>query len=62
MPGLDLSLSVQHGNELGFGFTSFFDSKAEPPRESPTTLYLATTFLHQNCPPDNKKAGTIDYL
>ena len=35
MPGLDLSLSVQHGNELGFGFTSFFDSKAEPPRREP---------------------------
>lgn len=35
MPGLDLSVSVQHGDELGFGFTSFFDSKAEPPRREP---------------------------
>jgi len=49
LPGVDLRLSLQHGDEVGIGFRSYLNSKAEFPRREPeqfvSSFYLAQSEL-----------------
>ena len=47
LPGVDLRLSVQHGDEIGVGFRSYLDSKDEPPRREPNQ-FISSYYLSQS--------------
>ena len=61
-PGLDLRVSLQHGNEIGIGFRSYLNSKFEPPRRDPdpfiSSYYLPASAL----PPQISKSSWYDRL
>ena len=62
LPGLDLRFSLQHGNELGIGFRSYLNSKAELPRRSPEQ-FVSSYFLSQkDLPPQINKNRWYDRL
>ena len=44
--GVDLSLSLQHGDEIGVGFRSYLDSKEEPPRRR-ADQFISSYYLSQ---------------
>lgn len=62
VPGLDLRLSLQHGDELGIGFRSFLESKVEPPRRDPE-VFVSSYYLSQGAlPPQINKNSWYDRL
>ena len=61
-PGLDLRLSLQHGNEIGIGFRSYLNSKFEPPRRDPD-LFISSYYLPPSAlPPQINKSSWYDRL
>jgi hypothetical protein len=55
VPGLDLRLSLQHGDEVGIGFRSYLDSKNEPPRRQ-ADRFISSYYLSQSdLPPQINK-------
>ena len=62
VPGVDLRLSLQHGDEVGIGFRSYFESKVEPPRRDPD-LFISSYYLPpSNLPPQINKNSWYDRL
>jgi hypothetical protein len=47
LPGVDLRLSLQHGDEIGVGFRFYLDSKDEPPRREPDQ-FISSHYLSQS--------------
>ena len=47
LPGLDVRLSLQHGDEIGIGFRSFVKTGAEPARRAPEQ-FLSSYYLSQS--------------
>ena len=47
LPGVDLRLSLQHGDEIGLGFRSYLDSKEEPPRRQ-AHQFISSYYLSQS--------------
>lgn len=50
LPGVDLWVSAQHGNEIGFGFKTYLDSKQEFPRRAPNQ-FISSFYLPPNALP-----------
>ena len=62
LPGVDLRLSLQHGDEVGVGFRSYLDSKAEPPRRQ-SDQFISSYYLSQSdLPPQINKDKWYDRL
>ena len=62
LPGVDLRLSLQHGDEIGVGFRSYLDSKDEPPRREPDR-FISSYYLPQSeLPPQINKEKWYDRL
>ena len=62
LPGLDLRLSLQHGDEIGVGFRSYLESKVEPTRRDPD-IFISSYYLSpSNLPPQINKASWYDRL
>ena len=61
-PGLDLRLSLQHGDEVGIGFRSYFESKVEPPRRDPDVFISSYYLSPSNLPPQINKNSWYDRL
>jgi hypothetical protein len=62
LPGVDLRLSLQHGDEIGVGFRSYLDSKDEPPRREPDR-FISSYYLSQtDLPPQINKEKWYDRL
>lgn len=62
LPGVDLRLSLQHGDEIGVGFRSYLDSKAEPPRRQ-SDQFISSYYLSQSdLPPQINKDKWYDRL
>jgi len=62
VPGVDLRLSLQHRDEIGIGFRSYFDSKTEPVRRDPD-IFISSYYLSpSNLPPQINKASWYDRL
>ena len=56
LPGVDLRLSLQHGDKIGLGFRSYLDSKAEFPRREPEQFVSSYYLSQSDLPPQiNKK-------
>lgn len=47
LPGVDLRLSLQHGDEIGVGFRSYLDSKNELPRRQ-ADRFISSYYLSQS--------------
>ena len=47
LPGLDVRLSLQHGDEIGIGFRSFVNTGAEPARRAPEQ-FLSSYYLSES--------------
>ena len=62
LPGLDLRMSLQHGDELGIGFRSYLDSKIEQPRRDPDTFISSYYLSPSHLPPQINKASWYDRL
>ena len=56
LPGMDLRFSFQHGSEVGFGFRSYLNSKADPVRRA-DDQFISSYFLASSQMPNqiNKK-------
>ena len=62
LPGVDLRLSLQHSDEIGVGFRSYLDSKAEPPRRR-ADQFISSYYLPQSdLPPQINKNKWYDRL
>ena len=59
---LDLSLSLQHGDEIGFGFRSYFDSITEPERRDPDNFISSYYLSSDALPPQINKKRWYDRL
>ena len=44
LPGVDLRLTLQHGNEVGIGFRSYLESGVEPQRRDPD-VFISSYYL-----------------
>ena len=62
LPGVDLRLSVQHGNEIGVGFRSYLNSKAEFPRREPEQFVSSYYLAQSDLPPQINKNRWYDRL
>ena len=62
LPGVDLRLSLQHGNEIGVGFRSYLDSKDEPPRRDPDRFISSYYLSQSDLPPQINKEKWYDRL
>ena len=62
VPGLDLRLSLQHGDEVGIGFRSYFESKVEPQRRDPDVFISSYYLSPSNLPPQINKNSWYDRL
>ena len=62
VPGVDLRLSLQHGDEVGVGFRSYFESKVEPPRRDPDVFISSYYLSPSNLPPQINKNSWYDRL
>ena len=55
LPGVDLRLSLQHGDKVGIGFRSYLDSKEEPQRRE-ADRFISSYYLPQSdLPPQINK-------
>jgi hypothetical protein len=62
IPGLDLRLSLQHGDEVGIGFRSYLDTTLERPRRDPD-LFVSSYYLSpDDLPPQINKNSWYDRL
>lgn len=59
---LDLSLSLQHGDEVGFGFRSYFETMSEPKRRDPETFLSSYYLPTEALPPQINKKRWYDRL
>jgi len=62
LPGVDLRLSLQHGDEIGVGFRSYLDSKDEPPRREPDQFISSYYLSQSDLPPQINKEKWYDRL
>jgi hypothetical protein len=62
LPGVDLRLSLQHGDEIGVGFRSYLDSKDEPPRREPGQFISSYYLSQSDLPPQITKDKWYDRL
>ncbi len=62
VPGVDLRLSLQHGDEVGIGFRSYFESKVEPTRRDPDVFISSYYLSPSDLPPQINKASWYDRL
>ena len=62
LPGLDLRLSVQHGDEIGVGFRSYLDSKQEFSRREPEQFVSSYYLVQSELPPQINKNRWYDRL
>ena len=62
LPGVDLRLSLQHGEEIGIGFRSYLDSKDEPPRREPDRFISSYYLSQSDLPPQINKEKWYDRL
>jgi hypothetical protein len=62
LPGVDLRLSVQHGDEIGVGFRSYLNSKAEFPRREPERFVSSYYLAQSELPPQINKNRWYDRL
>jgi len=62
LPGVDLKLSLQHGDEIGVGFRSYLDSKDEPPRREPDRFISSYYLSQSDLPPQINKEKWYDRL
>ncbi len=62
LPGVDLRLSLQHGDEIGVGFRSYLDSKDEPPRRDPDRFISSYYLSQSDLPPQINKEKWYDRL
>jgi hypothetical protein len=62
LPGVDLRLSLQHGDEIGVGFRSYLDSKDEPPRREPDRFISSYYLSQSDLPPQINKEKWYDRL
>ena len=62
VPGVDLRLSLQHGDEVGIGFRTYLDSTVEPLRRNPD-IFISSYYLSpSNLPPQINKNSWYDRL
>ena len=62
LPGVDLRLSLQHGDDIGIGFRSYLDSKEERPRRR-ADQFISSYYLSQSdLPPQINKSKWYDRL
>ena len=59
---LDVALSVQHGKELGIRWQSYFDSKAEPPKQSAPPIISSYYLPQAEFPEGYQKSNWFDRL
>ena len=62
LPGMDLRLSLQHGDKIGFGFRSYLGSKAEFPRREPEQFVSSYYLSQSDLPPQINKDRWYDRL
>ena len=62
LPGVDLRLSLQHGDEIGVGFRSYLDSKEEPARREPDRFISSYHLSQSDLPPQINKNKWYDRL
>ena len=62
MPATDLRFSLQHGDEIGIGFKSWFDSKVELPRREPDHFVSSYYLPESKLPPQINKKKWYDRL
>jgi hypothetical protein len=62
LPGVDLRLSLQHGDEIGIGFRSYLNSKAEFPRRDPEQFVSSYYLAQGDLPPQINKNRWYDRL
>lgn len=62
LPGIDLRLSLQHGNEVGVGFRSYLDSNTEFPRRMPEQFVSSYYLSQSDLPPQINKNRWYDRL
>jgi hypothetical protein len=62
LPGVDLRLSLQNGDEIGVGFRSYLDSKDEPPRREPDQFISSYYLSQSDLPPQINKDKWYDRL
>ena len=62
IPGIDLRLSLQHGDEVGIGFRSYFESKVELTRRDPDVFISSYYLSPSKLPPQINKASWYDRL
>ena len=55
LPGVDLRLSLQHGGQIGVGFRSYLDTKAELPRREPERFISSYYLSQRDLPPQINK-------
>lgn len=55
IPGVDLRLSLQHGDKVGVGFRSSLDSKDESPRRPPDRFISSYYLSERDLPPQINK-------
>ena len=62
LPGVNISLSLQHGNQIGVGVRSSLDTKVELPRRTPD-YFISSYYLHaKDLPPQIRKHSWYDRL
>ena len=62
LPGVDLRLSVQHGHEIGVGFRSYLNSRAEFSRRAPEQFVSSYYLAQSDLPPQINKTSWYDRL
>ena len=62
LPGISLSLSHQHGDHIGFGFSAALDTKAQPPRRRIPVFTSALDLPQDQLPPQINKRRWYDRL
>jgi hypothetical protein len=62
LPGVDFSLSLQHGDEIGIGVRSFLDSRAERPRREAEGFVSSYYLSSSDLPPQIDKNQWYDRL
>jgi hypothetical protein len=62
LPGVDLRLSLQHGDEIGLGFRSYLDTNAEPARREPDRFISSFYLSQDDLPPQINKNKWYDRL
>lgn len=62
LPGVDLRLSMQHGDEVGVGFRSYLNSKTEFPRREPEKFVSSYYLAQSDLPPQINKNRWYDRL